>query len=330
MTIDHLVMTATNCSNIKSITLTEAASQAVVNVEVNCATHSLSIGDSVNVGMGVVGNSATVMTGGIVRKIITRRPQADYVITVQDKLCRAVDFFIASDDPLNPYKAYNIKAEDLVVYLLGLAGIGSVSASSTIFTYGVVAPGVPINLTSVWQMVSTISQVCGFTTYCDAGGTVHFVERKPYITGSDTVSSHSYTTGNSGDILNISYDRNTENLRNRVVIYGGVANNIRSTAQATSSYLPAGFYKAMVLANALIDSQTNADATASLNLTMFNRLTETVSLTVKGNVGVRINQIVDCTESFTGLNSSILWLVNGNTMTISQQDGFSQQLTLIK
>jgi len=279
--------------------------------------------------MGTGSYSTTVMTGGIVRKIITRFPQNDYVITIQDRLCRAMDYFIASDDPNNPYKATNIKAEDLVVYLLGLAGITGIVASPPSFTYGSVSP-VPINLISVWSMVDTISKVCGFTTYCDATGTIYFRERKPYITTSDTTSTHSYTTGGSGDILGIEYDRNTEGLRNRIVVYGGLTNNIKSTAQASSPYLPTDFYQTLSIGHPLIDNQPAADATAALNLEIFNRLTETVSLHVVGNPGVRINNIVDITESFTGLNSTQKWLVNGSTMTMSKSAGFEQQLTLIK
>jgi len=327
---DHLRMACTGTSGIKSIEVTESYTQAVVNAEVTCTTHSLAIGDLVTVSMGTDVVYTTMITNGIVKKIVTRAPEFDYVITIQDQLSLAVDFFIASDDPNNPYKAHNIEASALAVYLLGLAGITSVVSETTIFTYGTVGDGVPVNLVSVWSMVDTISRVCGFTTYCDASGVIHFRERKPYVTTSDTVSTHSYTTGNGGDILTIEYDRNTEGLINRVVVYGGVGNTVHSTAEAASPYLPAGFFKATVVAHPLIDNQAAADATANLNLEMFNRLTETVSIQVKGNPTVRVRDIVDVTESFTGLTSSTLWLVFGITHTISQTEGFSQKITLIK
>lgn len=325
----HLKMAATGCSLIKSIEVREAMNQATVNVEVTCAAHSLSIGDSVDVAMGTDANYATMLQGGIVKKILTRVPDFDYVITIQDRLSRAVDYFIASDDPNAPYAASNIKAEDLVVYLLGLAGLTGVLASPTIFTYGTVAP-VPINLLSAWSMVDTISSVCGFTTYCDSTGVIHFVERKPYVTASDTVSTHSYVTGDGGDILSVEYDRNVENLINRVVVYGGVGNSVHATASAVSPYLPSGFFKTTVVAHPLIDNQTAAQATADLNLEMFNRLTETVSLNAAGNPNVRIRQIVDVTEGFVNLDASTLWLIYGMQHTCSLAEGFSQKLTLVK
>lgn len=327
---DHLKMACTGCSGIKSIEVRESMTQATVNAEINCVSHTLSIGDIVTVSMGTDTNYAAMITNGVVKKVLTRFPESDYTITVQDALSLAVDYFIASDDPNTPYMAHNIEASALAVYLLGLAGITGVVASTTIFTYGTVDPGVPINLVSVWSMVDTISRVCGFTTYADAAGVVHFVERKPYVTASDTVSTHSYTTGNSGDILTVEYDRNTEGLINRVVVYGGVGNTIHSTAEAVSPYLPAGFFKTTVVAHPLIDNQAAADATAALNLELFNRLTETLNLDVVGNPTVRVRNIVDVTEGFVGLTSSTKWLVFSITHTISNSEGFSQKMTLIK
>lgn len=327
MAVGHFQFSCTGVTAIKSIELRESYNQATVNAEVVCTAHSLSIGDSVDIVMGRVGSSNTMMTGGIVRKIITRVPEFDYQITVQDILSQAIDFAIVSDDPQAPYTATNIKAEDLLVYLLGLASITGVSAASTVFTFGTVKP-VPINLVNVWTMIELINRISGYTTYADAAGTVHFVDRPAYITAGDVTSVHSYVTGTGGDILDIEYDKNTEQLINRVVVYGGDGNTIHSTASAVSPYLPAGFYKTMVLAHPLLSNQATVDATSALNLEIFNRLTENVNMTVKGNSAIRIRSVVDVTESFTQLTGN-LWLVYGITHTISKSN-FIQKMTLVR
>jgi len=328
MTVGNLYRSVTGCTGVKSVEVREAYGQATVNVEIVTSAHTLSIGDSVTVDIGYDLAHSVMLTGGIVRKIITRVPEFDYVITIQDKLCRAIDAAIVSDDPLVPYKASNIKAEDLLVYLLSTyAGISGVVAASTVFTFGTVQP-VPLNMVTVWSMIELINRISGYTTYCDAAGTVRFVNRPGYITASDTVASHNYTVGASGDILAVEYDRNTEQLINKVVVYGGVGNQIHATASAVSAYLPSGFYKTMVLAHPLLDNITNAQATADLNLTIFNRLTETISLSVVGTSSVRCRDVVSVTEPFSGLAGN-LWLVIGATHTLSES-GFSQQLTLVR
>lgn len=322
-----LIGSCTGCSRVRSIELREAINQATVNAEIVCESHTLSIGDSVDVAMGTSLQSNTMITGGIVRKIIARTPEFDYQITVQDALCRSIDYAIVADDPQHPYEATNIKAEDLLVYLLGLAGITGVDAASTVFTFGTVQP-VPINMVNVWTMIEMINRISGYTTYCDAAGTVHFVDRPAYITTGDTVSTHSYATGNSGDILTIEYDQNTEQLVNRVVVYGGVGNTVHATAEATSPYLPVDFFKTMVLAHPLVDNQASVDATAALNLEIFNRLTENLNLTVKGNSSVRVRDVVDVTEGFTEMAGD-LWLVYSITHSLSKQ-GFEQKITLVR
>lgn len=314
----------TDCTQIKSIEFREGLSQATATCEVVCADTDLSIGDLVT----VVIQGETVMTDGVVRQIVQRVPQYDYVVSIQDKLCLAVDYFIVPDNPASPYLATNIKAEDLVEDMLEAAGLTLADKGTTIFTYGTAEP-VPIKLVSAWNMIETIGRVTGFTTYADAAGDIHFVERKTYVTASDTVSIHSFTTGSGGDILDIEYERSTKNLINRVVVYGGVSNEISYTAQASSPYLPAGFYKSMVVAHPLIDNLPAATATADVNLEMFNRLTETVSLKSTGYPEHRARQIVDITESFTGLTSSTLWLIFDVRHTLSA-GGLESNYTLVR
>jgi len=327
MTVSDILMSVTGCSSIKSIDIRDGMSQGPVIVEVTCVAHALSIGDLVDVEIGYTGDSDVYVTGGTVRKIIIREPDHTYTITIQDKLGQAIDFMIAPDNPNAPYQAINIEASALVVVLLGMASITGVDTDTTIFTYGTAGP-VDIKLVTVWQMVETICGFTGFSCYCDGAGTVHFKDRPAYITAGDTVSTHSFTTGASGDIIQIEFDQNAEQLRNRVVVYGFVGGGVYATASAASPYLPVGFYKTLVVAHPLIDNLTAAQGTADLNLETFNRLTETVSLQARGDSSLRARQVVDVTEAWTGLSADI-FLIFGVHHILSES-GFVTEVTLVR
>jgi len=324
MTVSEISASVTNVTGLIRLELTEGMNQATTNVEVVCTGHSLSLNDSVDVVIG----GETVLEGGLVRKISRNWPEATYTIFIQDKLCRAIDYFIASDDPAAPYTASNIKAEDLVEDLLALAGITGIEKDVTIFTYGTVDP-VPINLVSVWNMVETISRICGFITVCNAAGVVFFYERKAYVTVEDQSNiSHNFTTGDSGQILAISYDQSTENLINKVVVYGANSAEALASAEEESPYLPSGFRKTMVVAHELIDNETAAQGTADVNLEMFNRLTETIELEIKGDPNVRARSICTVVESHTGQGGDA-WLIYSTTHSLSRE-GYKTTLTLVK
>lgn len=322
---DKLAGSATGISNIKAITFVESFGQSSAYAEIEATAHTLEIGDSCDVAMGLSGTLATIITGGIVKSIDKRRPEQNYVIKVYDKLVQANDYFIASDDPEVPFTAANISAETLVQQLLALAGITGVAVDSTGFTFGVVKP-VPINLVSAWDYVENICRITGFVCYVDSAGAVHFKQRKPYIVGGD-ISSHTFTTGNTGDIKSIAYSKSDEKLRNSVVVYGSPG--IHATLTASSPYLPSGFKKTIVVAHELIDTNLSATRTAEVNLEMFNRLTETVNLEILGNVGIHARSIVDVSESYTGLAAGDLWVCYGAKHTVDR-NGYSVTVALVR
>src|SRR3990167_5475319 len=299
--------------------------QPVVQADIVCTGLTAQIGDSCTIDLGEDADHGVVMTGGIVKKITQKRPGSDFDVTVYDILTRAVDHFIASDTPESPYTVSNRKAELLVGDLLALAGITAFTYDATIFTFGT-DPNNPtkINLISPWNFIEHINRVCGFTTFADTGGSVQFRDRKPYIVGGD-VSEHTFTTGASGDILEIEYLKSDEGLRNRVVVYG--APGITKTVSAVSPFLPSGFFKTLVVAHeGLIVNQQTANDTADVNLTMFNRLTETVRLKSKGIRSVRCRDVVDITEAFTGFVNA-KFIVFAANHVISPQ-GVSSDFTL--
>lgn len=326
MAVRNLYADITGITGFREITLNQSMAQAAATAEIVTTAHSLDIGDLVTIDIGYVDEHEVMLTDGIVKEITWRRPEQNYLITVSDKLVRAVDYFIASDDPDSPLEVSNIEASALVGLLLDLADVTPYSGDGTIFTYAVTQP-TKINLVSAWQMIETISRVCGCLTFCQADGTVRFTSRKPYIVGTET-TEHEFITGSGGDIETISYLRSDEWLRNRIAVYGLDSTNIFASASAVSPYLPAGFYKTLVVAHELIDTQAEAQRTADVNLEMFNRLTETVSLQALGKPSIQSRDIVEVTESFSGLSGD-QFVVFGAEHHLGPQ-GYSMGLTLTR
>ena len=325
MAVRNLHYACTNATGLKQLNFYDSFGQAAVVAEIRATGHTLNIGDSVTVTAGYSDENQAVVTDGIVVQITQARPDFDYKITVHDKLKRAVDNFLAPDDPDKPFMANNIKAEDLVEDLLENSGLTLTEKAVTIFTTGY-PKSVPIKLVTAWDAIDNLARITGFLCFCDSAGAIRFTDRKPYVTASDTVSAHDFTVGASGDILEASYDKSAEKLLNRIVVYG--APGIHAVASAVSAYLPSGFYKSGVIAHDLIDSQQAADDTAAIGLTTFNRLTQSLSLQAKGKPSVRARSIVTVTEPFTGFTTSTKWLIYGSNHTLNRS-GYSMQLTLI-
>lgn len=255
---------------------------------------TLSLSDSVTVGIGY-GSNTTIFVG-YVKKIERMRPEGTVMVTLHDILHRATDFFIVSDDPETPFQRNNISTEDLVSDLLGLASISSFNAPSPPpFTWGTNEDGARFNLQSVADAIQFIAQVTGFTIYADDAGTVQMVERKPYVDGDATVKT--FTTGASGEIIAISHNTSSDKIRNVVKVYGKTP--LTAQASAASPFLVVD--QSIAIAHELLDTQALCDNTASVNLTLLNRLTEAIELEIIGDPDIRARNIYAVTESFTGL-----------------------------
>ena len=324
MPVRNVTMSCTGCSGLKQISLSESYEQPSAFAEVVCTGTTLAIGDSATVVMGYSDESATMLTG-TVKSIQQARPDQSYTVTVYDEMVKAVDYFMAADDPESPFTRENIAAETLVQDLLAQAGLTSVSLDSPGFTFGVTGP-FKLNLQSVWDLVGFIAGVVGFHIYAQTDGTIRFLYRPPFPVGGDS-SERTFETGNNKDLKLIRYNRSTENLRNRVVVYG--KNPIQAVALAVSPYLPASFYQSAVIAHEMIDTQQAADDTAADNLTLLNRLTENLYITALGKPSIRVRDIVAVSESFTGLGAGTLWFVYSAMHRISR-DGYSMELTLTR
>jgi hypothetical protein len=325
----HLYATAGGVTGIKAITLRDGTSQCSSTVEITATGHSLSIGDLVTVDMGWSDDHATVINNGVVKKIVKRRPENDYVVYLFDKLILANDFFVASTDPDNKLSYVSASPEYIVQDMLSKSGIsyGTFYSDATGFLCGLTDNPLEVNCVSAWSLIENLNRITTWMTWADLSGDIHFQNRKPYIMGAES-ASHTFTTGNSGDIKSIEYLSSDDGIRNRIVVYGKSGTGIKSVAQASSAYLPAGFYKTLVIAHDLIDSQAIADATAAYNLTMFNRLTETVTIEAIGKPSILCRSICAVTESFTGFSND-KFFVTGTQHNWSQS-GYSMTVHLIR
>jgi len=301
--------TVTNCTSLINISISESHSSSTTTAIIVCESTTLSIGDSIQIDLGYVTDHDVIFTGYV--KIIEQTvPDNIYTITATDVLIRAVDYFIVSANPDTPFSRQNIAAEDLVEDVLNLAGITNYTAQATSFTLAINSVA-EVNLISSYDYSKSIADIVAWHLWAGRDGTVYFKNRKPYVmTGAsgqpgdvaDTpISGVSITDiGSDKNILSFSYIKSETELRNRIVVQGGIG--IYAEASASSPYLPAGFYKTVLVANQIIDTQSIAEDSASYNLAMLNRLTKRISASVIGDHRLQARRTVDVDEQYTGID----------------------------
>ncbi len=284
--MDKLTATVTKCSDLISISISDSHTAPTATAQITTVSTTLDIGDSVTVVMGYVGDTFTAFTG-FVKEIEVKEPEKFYVITAANVMIRAVDYFIASSSPTQPYTWSNISAEDLIEEVLRLSGLTSFDMDSTSFTFAVHNP-VEVNLTSAFDYARFLSDIIAYNLYADNGGTVHLVNRRPYPVGGD-ISVASFDATN---IVTSNYAVNDRNLRNKIIVYG--SGDIKATASAVSPYLPSGYYRTVVVAApGVIDTQSMASQSASYNLALLNKLTYSISVSAIGTTGLFARSCVD-------------------------------------
>ena len=317
-----LYATCTGVENIKSVVISESHTSPVTIAVVECEDESLNIGDEVEIFLGYV-NSYTKVFKGYLKQKDLKIPQGEYTLTFHDYMSRAIDYFVASDNPENPFKRRNIAAENLVRDVLALAGLTSYSYQATGFTLAINVDA-EVNLISVFDYCKSIADIVTWTLWADRNGTIHFKNRKPYImtgdTGQpgDTVDERTITpsiTLNEMSIISIEKVKNETNLRNRVVVYGD--KKAHATASSATSFdpdtgatvpvLPSGFYKSVVIASNLIGNTNLCQKTANYNLNKLNRLDVSMRLSVEGNPNIQARSVIRI--NYPGLSNNRNWYV---------------------
>lgn len=285
----------------------------------------IAVGSSASLDMGYTGSFSRMITDGYVKSITPSIPEYHYKIELYERSVLASDAFIAPDNPEAPYQANNVEASVLVGNLLSaFCGLTNYSGDVSAFTFGVPQP-VDIKFASVMDVIENICRITGFIFYT-SGSLMRFADRRPYLLGSDT-PAYSLTVGDSGNILRLSRSQSDEKLRNRVVVYG--KSGIRSVSSGSSPYVPSGFYRTAVISHELITTQAQADATAALNLTYLNRLSETLQVTIKGRHQSRSRDIFQVTEEFTRQTNEP-WFCFSTRHTINDSEGYTTELVGVK
>jgi len=299
---ETLYKLVTGCTNVENVQVDTSHSSQVSTAIVTTKDTTLDIGDFVEITVGYVGNTNKIFSGYVKQKEYAESNTGRlYTLTCSDVLIRAQDFFIASSNPNSPFTRSNIAAEDLVEDVLALAMLTDYTSEATNFTFAVYNP-LTVNLTSSYDYCRFISDILAWHLYADENGTVHFVDRRAYLMGGDSPEFTIPTT----DVLDIKRTVTDRNLRNRVVVYGN--GDIHATAQASSPYLPDGFYKSVVVsAPSVFDTQSMAQSAANRNLTILNRLTQSVNATVIGNPNLLARKIVTLNRSSIDISGN--WYV---------------------
>src|SRR3990172_3477959 len=206
-TFRALAASATGCSDIRSITMEESFSQITASCIVECDTTTASLGDAISVGLGY--DTPTNIFSGYITKIERQRPDNIIRITAFDELIKAVNYFIAADDPEAPFQRNNITSLALITDLLALASITSVTSTEpgpAVFTWGTNEDGARFNLQSVADAIQFIANITGGAIWWDASaGRVEYQYRKPYVDTGDTPLA-TWTTANTA-ISDITYHR---------------------------------------------------------------------------------------------------------------------------
>lgn len=313
-----------NCAGITGITeirLTEDYQSPTTRCEITCRSTSLDLNDTVSLDAGYNSAHGTVFYG-YVKAIRTNVPSFTVTVEAHDVLIRAVDNFLAADDPDNPLQYANTSAEAVVGDLLSKSQISSYVGDTSNFTFGVDGP-IKLNLASAFDFIRQFADLLAWDIYADQTGTVRFKARPPRPLGGET-SSFTFSRG-AGNLLMSEYQKSTDNLRNKVVVYGDQTSKVHATASASSPYLPANFYQSMAIASQYIQTQSQAQATADYNLSLYNYLTETARCRVTGNYLHHVRKVATLDESFTGLSGD--WLIH-SMQSIWSRTGYASDVTL--
>ena len=286
----------TGCTQPLQVNTTASHSSQISTASFEVVGTSLDIGDSLDIELGYVGNHGRVFSG-YVKSIDRKEPSMTYQILASDRLTRAAEYFIVSEDPKYPFSRSNILLEDLVSELLEMAGLSLDDHDDTNFSIGV-STNVEVNLTTTLDYCRYLGDIVTWCIYVDENDNICFKNRKPYVMDDDssigTLDSTNATTSKA------SVDGNS--LRNKIVIYGSAG--VHAEASEASPYLPAGFYRTVAInAAQLFVTQEMAQMAADYNLEVLNRLTYSMSVVAIGNPDWLARKVITANFPYIGVTN---------------------------
>lgn len=308
-------------SDIESVTISEGHNSPTAIATITAGATSKDIGDEITIDLGYDTDHSLVFTG-YVKTVDRNIPQDIYQIVAHDILIRAADFFIVSSTPESPFKRNNITSENLVHDLLDLAGLtlnvgDDDYVTPTLFTMGI-NTDIEINLISCYDICKQLADIVTWNLWADHHTNLYYMNRKPYVmTGlsgqpgdiADEAINEAAPLLNS-DILDYTYKVSEKNLRNKVIVYG--CTGITAEASSGDSYdprtdssypiLPGGFYKSIVAGLPYIDTVGEAQDSANYNLYLYNRLTESVSISIEGNPDFHARSVIKIDDTVSDIS----------------------------
>lgn len=330
---DKLYASIPGFSTIIAVNVSTQHQQSVATATIQCQSLTKDIGDEVNIDLGYDADHGHIFKG-YVKQIERTTPNGTYQVTCHDVMSRAVDYFFVPDNPDAPFRRSNITAEDLIEDVLREAGLTAFDLDNTSFTFAVTADVyAEVKLISAYDYANGISDLIAWHMWANPTGTIKLKNRKPYWmeSGGPESSQPGYVAdtalktlsdgiGGSG-ILQARYYEHERDLRNRVVVHG--APGVSSTKTASSSYLPAGYYKSAALYWPILDSQSMADKAATYNLSLLNRLSVGLELTLRGDHELVAHEAVHATINKISVDDDFYiyyaehnWSAKGYTTTL--------------
>ena len=178
---------ATGCSNINSITVSESHSQASSVAMIDCVSFSGSIGDAIEVYAGYDGTNTRKFSGYVKELHKSTTPETTFTVVAYDKMVRATDFAIVASNPDEPLTYKNILMETLVQNLMALAGLTDFTTGGvTTYFYFATLVEMEIDVVSVYDYCKNIANLMQWSIWADQNGQIHFQNRKPYVMDGST------------------------------------------------------------------------------------------------------------------------------------------------
>jgi hypothetical protein len=281
--ISYTVTVDGSSINIKSLSFSDGYKTPVTKLQFETDTASiLWLGKQVIASLTVGAISGQIFTGYVDDVSYTRFPGV-YEVTASNELRLAKEHWLVPASLDNPWSRSNIAAENLVRDLLAEAGLTNYSGITSGFTFGTSYPA-EFSIMSVLDAIEQINTILAYTLY-ENNATIYWRQIFPVPSGT---ASFTFT-----NFISINKTSGTENLRNKVVVFG--KDGIRAESSAVSPYLPSGFYQTAIVSSELIDSQSMADQSASYNLQLYNKLTEQLKIDIEGEPRVKARDTVHIT-----------------------------------
>lgn len=318
-----LYSSVSGVNNAESIDISTNHSASFSTAVIKAESTSKSVGDSISIDLGYESSYGTVFTG-YVKETVKDVPDNSVTITAHDEMVRAVDYFVCSTNPEKPFKRHNIKAEFLVRDVLALAGLTNYDYQPTSYKLAITTDA-EVQLIGAYDYCKSIADLLAWHLWADVNGQINFKNRKPYVMtgatgqfGDDTdetiiygeLGSVSIGTIDDSTLLRVDEVVSEKDLRNRVVVYG--AEGIYADEKSGTSYdpvtsttrviLPSGYYKSVVYATPIIDSQNIANITAEYNLNLLNRLNYHLLATGEGSHEYIARNIITLSNTELGIS----------------------------